>query len=264
MALYEVHSLSGELPFHFYHLPITENHVFVNWHSNIELIYCADGEGEVLCGTEPIRIKKGEIVVINANMLHDIISDVYLDSYCLIIDNEFCRANGIDPENIRFKEHIKVSEAENFFLKVKTAFESPEDTRVPEMRYAVLGLMLYLLKNQTEIVGNAVNDSENARRIKEIMTYIKLHFTERLTLDRLAKEMRVSKSHLVHQFKRYAGQTVTQYINTLRCVNARSLIKNGVSVSAAAFSSGFDNLSYFSSVYRKYMSALPSEDRRSM
>ncbi len=262
MALYEVHSLSGELPFHFYHLPITKNYVFVNWHSNLELFYCADGEGEVLCGSEPVKIKKGEIVIINANILHDIISNTYLDCYCLIIDNEFCRTNGIDPENIRFKEHITSPEAEDYFLRVRDAFESPEETRVPEMRYAVLGLMLYLFKHHREAIGQFINDSENARHIKEIITYIKLHFTEKLTLEGIAKEMGVCKSHLVHQFKRYSGQTVTQYINTLRCVNARSLIRNGVSITTAAFSSGFDNLSYFSRSYKKYMSVLPSEDKK--
>ena len=80
-------------------------------------------------------------------------------------------------------------------------------------------------------------------------------------IQKIAQENNISKSYLVHEFKRYTGKTVVEYINDLRCLNAQSLIKNGISVSTAGLSSGFDNLSYFSRTYKKYMSSLPSKEK---
>ena len=60
-------------------------------------------------------------------------------------------------------------------------------------------------------------------------------------------------------FKKYTGNTVFEYINISRCKTAATLIASGMSVSAAANECGFENLSYFSRTYKKYMGKLPSD-----
>ncbi|EOU1921198.1 helix-turn-helix domain-containing protein, partial [Clostridium perfringens] len=43
---------------------------------------------------------------------------------------------------------------------------------------------------------------------------------------------------------------------------ARNLILyNGYTISESAYKSGFNNLSYFSKTYKKYMGLLPSEEK---
>ncbi|EOU2011906.1 helix-turn-helix domain-containing protein, partial [Clostridium perfringens] len=57
-------------------------------------------------------------------------------------------------------------------------------------------------------------------------------------------------------------QTILDYINHIRCINARNLILyNGYTISESAYKSGFNNLSYFSKTYKKYMGLLPSEEK---
>ena len=48
----------------------------------------------------------------------------------------------------------------------------------------------------------------------------------------------------------------------MRCKESKRLIKEGMSVSAAALSCGFENMSYFTKTYKKYMGALPSDGKK--
>ena len=262
---YETHSkIEGVLPFVCALLSIragkTPQNVYVNWHENIEIIYCVDGEGEVLCGTDFLPIKKGSIVVVNSNLFHDIITRTKVDFYYLIVDNSFCRANGFDTTRIRFEELIDSEALQNAFNEVIEAYEADSVFKVAEVRYAVAGLMLELCKNHLSNTDSSSND-DGAKRIMYIIEYLKLHFTEKLTLEDIARQNGISRSYLVHEFKRYTKKTVVSYINILRCINARSLIQNGVSISEAAQASGFDNLSYFTRTYKKYMLVCPSEEK---
>ena len=51
------------------------------------------------------------------------------------------------------------------------------------------------------------------------------------------------------------------YLNFLRCSNARRLMASGkYNVSESAAMSGFKSLSYFSRVYRRQMGVLPSAE----
>ncbi len=263
---YETHTLKDELlPFVFTLLPIrakgAPKNILLNWHENIEIIYCIGGEGEVLCGTKFIQIKKGDIVVVNSNLFHDIITNSSADCYYLIVENDFCRANGIDTTKITFNELINSEKIRSAYQKIIDAYSSFDTFRVADIRHSVLELILNLCRDHAVRFEDSVND-DRTKRIMEIVEYIKLHFTEKLTLEDIAMHNGISRSYLVHEFKKYTKQTVVNYINTLRCINARSLIRNGMDISSAAFSSGFESVSYFTKTYKKYMSVCPSNEKK--
>lgn len=61
--------------------------------------------------------------------------------------------------------------------------------------------------------------------IKAVMKYIDLHFSEDLTLDFLAEYQNINKFHLSHEFKKYTGLTLKEYIITARLSHAKDLLK---------------------------------------
>jgi len=284
---YEINSnCDPRLPFTLHKVPLRANgdtaNIYINWHSDLEIVYCTGGEGEVMCGSKFIKMKKGDIAVINPNIFHDIITGSSFDFYVLLIGTTFFDENSIDIEKFFFEDYIRDPDTEDAFLALAEAFAKGEDpmrpnllspsgsttyrnvadTAIPFIRHTVLGLILKLYTSHIAENGLSISAfSQSSERIKEVVSYIKLHFTERLTLEKIAKVSNMSKSYLVHEFKRFTRQTVIEYINTLRCINAQSLIRNGVNVSDAAFSSGFENLSYFSRTYKRLMSCLPSEEK---
>ncbi|MFT8929091.1 MAG: helix-turn-helix transcriptional regulator [Sporolactobacillus sp.] len=59
-------------------------------------------------------------------------------------------------------------------------------------------------------------------------------------------------------FKALTGKSTTEYVNALRLEHAARLLKSGMTVTEAAFSSGFDNLNYFSRRFRRDYGITPS------
>ena len=75
--------------------------------------------------------------------------------------------------------------------------------------------------------------------------------------------MGFSKHYICHSFKEITGYTIIEYLNILRCNNAKNLLLTGqYSISQCAEKSGFHNLSYFTRTYQKYMQELPSDTRK--
>ena len=258
------HDIGGEIPMLLKEMRIRSSgkaqNVLINWHTNIEVVYCTGGEGEILYGTKRIPITRGDVVVVNSEVFHDQITTSSLEYFIMIVDNNFCHQNGIYPEKIRFDDFISSNTTEMLFKKIIEANRTYGAFRSAKIRYAILGFMIHLI-NEHVVSTERDTDNVNTKRIKDVTNYIKMHFTEKLTLEEIANQTNISKYYLVHEFKKLTGKTVIEYLNMLRCINARSMIRNDFSISAAALSSGFDNLSYFTRTYRKYMGALPSEDK---
>ena len=84
-----------------------------------------------------------------------------------------------------------------------------------------------------------------------------------LDLEKLAEACSVSKSHLCRVFKKLTGQTVSNYLNSVRIARACELLsETGFSIEEVALRSGFNNPSYFFRVFKKQTGKLPLEWRK--
>ena len=103
----------------------------------------------------------------------------------------------------------------------------------------------------------------NNKMIADAIEYLNTHFSEPITVDEICESVGFSKYYFCRKFKAVTGKTVVDYINFLRCVNARRLIQSGqYNVSESAYMSGFNNLSYFSKTYIKHIGHSPSEEKQ--
>lgn len=124
----------------------------------------------------------------------------------------------------------------------------------------VILLMREYLDNTAE---QRSSDNQQVQAVKKIISYLREHFLERITIDELCAEIGYSKFYLCHSFQRMTGNTIIQYANYLKCQHARSLLLDGsYNVSESAALSGFNNDSYFSKTYKAVFGRLPSDDLR--
>jgi len=72
----------------------------------------------------------------------------------------------------------------------------------------------------------------------------------------------ITKYHLIREFKRYTGQTICTYVNILKCKRAEAFLVQGLTVTETATECGFDNVSYFSQVYKKIMGISPKKVKK--
>ena len=266
---YEPHIFQNPLvPFFLGKMKITPAEVGgTNWHTNIEIIYCISGKGTVICGSREYNILAGDIVIINTQITHGIRTDSEVEYYYLIIDNDFCKSNGIDTSELIFTEYISSHSLEQSYREIVNVIVNksnfPSTYIYALIRSKVLQLLIALCDCcLNENVERNVLSTPSLERIKETMIYIQKNYVDKLSVEMLAEKVGVCKNHLEREFKKYTKITIVEYINSQRCKSAQRYILYGESASTAAALSGFDNLSYFSRTYKRHIGCLPSETKK--
>ncbi len=99
--------------------------------------------------------------------------------------------------------------------------------------------------------------------VKNVIQYLQHHYTDSISMQELADKMGFSYYYLCHVFKEITMLTIVEYIQQLRCNYAMQLLASTEqTVSEIAEQVGFNNVSYFSKIYKRCMGRLPSADAR--
>lgn len=232
-----------------------------NWHRNIEVILVVGGVGRARYGTRELTLTAGDIVAVNAEVLHRFYTEDDFSYFYLIVDEDFCLENGIFIDRLSLAPIVRDEESVALYRAMVEEF-SPEAERAPlgaaRRRAAVLALLLSLYERHATVAGSASTEGKVAETyVKRVLRHMNDRYSEKMTLESLASLCGITKFHLAREFKRYTGQTVLSYLNALRCERAALLISEGKSVTEAALSTGFESLSYFSRTYKRIFGVSP-------
>lgn len=99
---------------------------------------------------------------------------------------------------------------------------------------------------------------DEKRRLETAITLIDQHYNIDWTIARLAREVGLNEKRLKEAFRLEKGNTVHAYLRSTRIDVAASLLQAGASVTDAAYTVGFENLSHFSKIFRDAKGVLPS------
>lgn len=99
--------------------------------------------------------------------------------------------------------------------------------------------------------------------VLDVRSYIEQHAKEPIALEELASTFFVSKEYLSKQFKHELGVSVTDYIVGIRMEEAKQHVEEGkLSFKEIAELVGYEDISYFYRVFRKYFGVAPGEMRK--
>ncbi len=118
---------------------------------------------------------------------------------------------------------------------------------------------IYLRAVQTE----PPQPSYGAATVKQAISFMEAHFTEKLTLDELSRACGLSRSELCRTFRRFTGRTPFSYLQHLRIRRSLPLLQDpAVSITQVATQAGFAGSSYYAEIFRRYMGLSPVAYRR--
>ena len=228
---------------------------YLHWHEAVEFLYCLEGSGTAVSDTLHIPLKQGEMAVINPNRLHTFYSDCFCRYYCLLASPSIW-----DLPEARSRPFISDPEAGRQLLGIVREMEEQKPFYQTETRARLARLWVYLCRSfPEENGGEGGSAGKQLEMVKAVISYIRRNFSRALTVEELCREVSFSRSYVCHTFKQVTGQSLVEYINYVRCHNARSLLRTGkYNVSECAEQSGFRNLSYFSKLYKRQMGTPPS------
>jgi AraC-like DNA-binding protein len=96
------------------------------------------------------------------------------------------------------------------------------------------------------------------RRIVLAKLFIDEHFAEDIDLDAIAGEASFSKFHFIRLFKMAYAKTPHQYVTQVRIEKAKLLLQDDHSVTDVCFSVGFDGISSFTHLFKRFTQLTPS------
>jgi AraC-like DNA-binding protein len=88
--------------------------------------------------------------------------------------------------------------------------------------------------------------------------FIDCHFHQEITLKDIAGHACISKFHFLRLFKELYGRTPREYLTEVRIVQAKKMLRSGVSISAACYSVGFMSTTSFAGLFKRITGHSPS------
>lgn len=88
--------------------------------------------------------------------------------------------------------------------------------------------------------------------VRKAKKYMEAHYSRKILIQDIAKELRITPNYLSNMFKRITGKTVLEYLNMIRIQAARDLISKDVSLAAVAQKTGFGSQRYLCELFKRY------------
>jgi AraC-like DNA-binding protein len=163
----------------------------------------------------------------------------------------------------RDEEYDGVTETVDSLFRAASAEDEFRELNIT----AELSRLFYILYTEGRIAPRERNSltGHQTRTMTTLINWIEKNYTEKITLDDMATQCGLTPKYLCAFFKKMTGYTPTEYINRYRIEKACLALSDGhTSITDAAFDNGFNELSYFSKLFKKHMNCTPREFRNSI
>ena len=110
----------------------------------------------------------------------------------------------------------------------------------------------------------AVTREAHRRAVERVRLLAAERFSEKLSLEFIAREVASSPYHLCRLFREHAGMPIHRYVNRLRLLAVIEGLGHGSDLSGLAHEAGFASHSHFSAAFRRELGLTPSAARRSI
>ena len=116
-------------------------------------------------------------------------------------------------------------------------------------------LLVFLLR----ATDQKQNMSSNEKLIEGLTEYLKENFVKEISVDELADMCGMSSRSLSRHFKDFTNTTIVKYITELRINYACERLRETRQISFSAFDAGFNDISFFYRVFKKYKGITPRQ-----
>lgn len=98
--------------------------------------------------------------------------------------------------------------------------------------------------------------------VKESLDYVHKNYNKQITIDDICDKFKINKCYFCCMFKKETGHTFINYLNNHKVEKSKELLKNtNMTLLDISLEVGFNNQSYYSTIFKKYTNMTPLEYR---
>lgn len=125
----------------------------------------------------------------------------------------------------------------------------------------IISIMVSMIESFTEIVRKNQSTTEDPM-IHDCIQYIHKHYTTKITINLVAKELNFSPNYLSTIFNQKMGISFANYINKVRIENSKYYLRyTDTSLVEIASFIGYKDQSYFTKIFKKFEGITPKAYR---
>lgn len=238
-----------------------------HWHRSIEIFAVFEGSLTFYINQEMYPLKAGEFMLVNSNEIHSVDSPDRNMTVVVQIPLKTFEDYFTGEQFIRFTHDSKRQDERvmNVISDIYQAYTEKGcgyDLKVQSLFYELLYLMVTKYR-ETEVSQEMVKQNRKLSRLSMITSYVKEHYTDELSLERLAEIFGYSPAYLSRMFQKYAGINYKSYLQGIRVEHAyQELANTQRTISEIALENGFPNSKAFTKAFSKKYGMLPSDYRK--
>ena len=243
-----------------------------HWHRDFEVLIVLDGDMDYQVNGKHVCLEKGDAIFVNSGRMHyGYSAKMENRNYCFAVFHP--ELLGLIPAVASALEKLSRDSGQDYWLfsasnekdrQVIAQIRLLCDHADPKEAVSVVSVCAALV---SEIISRDSRHLDHPydpdwTLIRKMVGYIQSHYQERIMLEEIASAGAVCRSKCCQLFREKLHSTPVNYVNRYRLEKACDLIRDGSSLTDAAFSVGFQGLSYFSELFKKVYGIKPSQYSR--
>lgn len=263
------------LPIACYETTIKQNingYIPLHWHDEFQFIHVVKGEAIFQINEEKIFIAEGEGLFINSGCLHMAKdrNDSDCAYICLNVSPNFVLSQELyttfvkpyyQATNIPYllldPNELWANSILSYILNINQMIKQNSPFYEIDVSLQLTLIWKNLIMNGIELEYEQ-SIVVKSNRMKQMLSWIHLHYSEKILLDDISRVGQLSRSECCRYFKRMLKTTPLNYVTDYRIQKSLILLQQPeANVTDVAYQVGFNSTSYFIDKFRKSMNLTP-------
>ena len=247
-------------------------------HAALELIIFQEGSFDAVLGNKTYSAQPGDLLLARSNTIHHYICKTPgRASYWVLkikpaLITEIAATDQCGEYLMFFA--VERDSSRSFWTKQSltgTPLQAAIDRLLAEytgkayafdigIRLSAAQLLLAIIRqaHENEAMEQSALDESVTRRIYDAVVFINKNYNQNITAEDCSKIACMSYSYFSRSFRAVTGKNFKEYLNQVRVAHAeKALLTTDMSVTEVAAHCGYDNVSYFISVYKRIKGVTP-------
>ncbi|MGN0902930.1 MAG: helix-turn-helix transcriptional regulator [Succinivibrio sp.] len=254
----------------------------MHWHPEVEINRFESGSFIYNYAMKEYKVQGPCIAIIPGNVLHNLMikrganqSSVVFNPEMIALSNfdevqgqllKFLTEGGKKMPPFITKDMECFEEADRLLSFIIANANSEDGGMRLRIKAHIIELLAILYDNGIFLKESLSRNDEfehKQQKIKDLLSFINEHYTEKITMNDAANYLKVSRQYFCRYFKKSTGMSFVDFINDLRLRRAsQEILLTDKSITDIALDHGFDNIGYFFKLFKIKFGQTPLTYRR--